>query len=88
VTASAGYSKPNTGAEHELVACGIGWDGPPKLGHRTASNVPGRNPSAERVLLLYAALVFAQVQKLHDQYIADVDKLKKVKDAELREHRD
>lgn len=29
-----------------------------------------------------------QVQKLHDHYIAEVEKLKKVKDTELREHRD
>lgn len=43
---------------------------------------------AEHVLLHYAVLLFAQIQKLHDQYIAEVDKLRKVKDAELREHRD
>lgn len=29
-----------------------------------------------------------EVQRLHDHYMAEVDKLKKVKDAELREHRD
>jgi ribosome recycling factor len=29
-----------------------------------------------------------QVQKLHDQYVAEVDRLRKVKDAELKEHRD
>jgi hypothetical protein len=43
---------------------------------------------AELALLLSAVWVSAQVQKLHDQYIAEVDKLRKVKDAELREHRD
>lgn len=31
---------------------------------------------------------FTQVQKLHDLYIAEVEKLKKVKDTELREHKD
>ncbi len=29
-----------------------------------------------------------QVQKLHDQYLAEADRLRKLKDAELREHRD
>lgn len=29
-----------------------------------------------------------QVQRLHDLYIAEVEKLKKVKDTELREHKD
>lgn len=29
-----------------------------------------------------------QVQKLCDQYIAEVDKLRKIKDTELKEHRD
>jgi hypothetical protein len=29
-----------------------------------------------------------QVQKLHVHFIAEVEKLKKVKDTELREHRD
>jgi hypothetical protein len=28
-----------------------------------------------------------QVQKLHDQYVAEVDRLRKVKDAELKEDR-
>jgi hypothetical protein len=32
--------------------------------------------------------VCAQLQRLHDQYVAEVERLKKLKDVELREHRD
>lgn len=29
-----------------------------------------------------------QLQRLHDHYIAEADRLRRLKDAELREHRD
>jgi ribosome recycling factor len=40
------------------------------------------------MLICRAFHALLQVQKLHDHYMAEVEKLRKVKDQELREHRD
>jgi hypothetical protein len=31
---------------------------------------------------------YLQIQKLHDEYVGEVERLRKIKDTELREHKD